>query len=152
MAESLTIDRLTACYPALRVAGALWQNKAPRCLTGENQTEDSSRGAILRWSLTVGERTPTLWNPMLHRAFPKGTRRARVQDLMARVVRFRNRLAHNEPVFSTRTGLADRLVEVQELFELVDPKLLANVAEHSTLSAAISSCPMTGLTTATGLG
>lgn len=74
------------------------------------------------WSnLTVGERTSTLWNPMLHRAFPKGTRRARVHDLVARVVKFRNRLAHNEPVFSTRTGLEDRLTEVRELFELIDP-------------------------------
>ncbi len=47
------------------------------------------------WSnLTVGERTPTLWNSMLHRAFPKGTGRARVHELVARVVKFRNRLAH----------------------------------------------------------
>lgn len=104
------------------------------------------------WSnLTVAERTPTLWNPMLHRAFPKGTARAGVHDLVARVVRFRNRLAHNEPVFSTRTGLEDRLVEVQELFELIDPDAYAYVAGHSTLGAAISSCPIAGLTTATGL-
>ncbi|MFT3862362.1 hypothetical protein [Micropruina sp.] len=104
------------------------------------------------WSnLTVGERTPTLWNPVLHRAFPKGTGRARVHDLVARVVKFRNRLAHNEPVFSTRTGLADRLTEVRELFELIDPDAYAYVAEHSTLGVAISSCPIPGLTSATGL-
>ncbi|MFV0374473.1 hypothetical protein [Microbacterium sp.] len=104
------------------------------------------------WSnLTVGERTPTLWNPMLHRAFPKGTARSRVHDLVARVVKFRNRLAHNEPVFSTRTGLEDRLVEVRELFELIDPDAYAYVAAHSTLSAALSACPIPGLTTATGL-
>ncbi|MGP9722505.1 hypothetical protein ACT3SZ_00615 [Corynebacterium sp. AOP40-9SA-29] len=104
------------------------------------------------WSnLTVGERTPTLWNPMLHRAFPKGTRRARVHDLVARVVKFRNRLAHNEPVFSTRTGLEERLVEVQELFELIDPDVYAYVTGRSTLDAAISSCPISGLTSATGL-
>lgn len=102
-------------------------------------------------SLTLGERTPTLWNPMLHRAFPKGTKRARVHDLVARVVKFRNRLAHNEPVFSTRTGLGDRLVEVKTLFELIDPDAYAYVAEHSNLDAAISECPIPGLTTATGL-
>ena len=102
-------------------------------------------------SLTLGERTPTLWNPMLHRAFPKGTKRARVHDLVARVVNFRNRLAHNEPVFSTRTGLRDRLVEVKTLFELIDPDAYAYVAEHSNLDAAISECPIPGLTTATGL-
>lgn len=82
---------------------------------------------------------------------PKGTGRARVHDLMARVVKFRNRLAHNEPVFSTRTGLADRLAEVRELFELIDPEAHAYVAEHSTLGAAISSCPIPGLTSASGL-
>lgn len=104
------------------------------------------------WSnLTVGERTPTLWNPILHRAFPKGTRRARVHDLVTRVVKFRNRLAHNEPVFSTHTGLEDRLVEVQELFKLIDPDAYAYVAWHSTLDAAITSCPIPELTTATGL-
>ncbi|MDO5699603.1 MAG: hypothetical protein Q4G51_16695 [Dermatophilus congolensis] len=104
------------------------------------------------WSnLTVGERTPTLWNPMLHRAFPKGTGRARVHDLVARVVKFRNRLAHNEPVFSTRTGLAERLTEVRELFELIDPDAYAYVAEHSMLGSAIDCCPIPGLTSATGL-
>lgn len=115
------------------------------------------------WSnLTVGERTPTLWNPMPHRAFPKSIRRARVHDLVARAVKFRNPprtpsrevppwLAHNEPVFSTRTDLEDRLIEVQELFELVDPDAYAYVAGHSTLNAEISSCPIPGLTTVTGL-
>lgn len=102
-------------------------------------------------NLTVAERTPTLWNPMLHRAFPRGTARARVHDLVARVVKFRNRLAHNEPVFSTRTGLEDRLTEVQELFELIDPDACAYVAGTSTLDAAIASCPIPGLTSATGL-
>lgn len=104
------------------------------------------------WSnLTVGERTSTLWNPMLHRAFPKGTGRAQVHELVARVVKFRNRLAHNEPVFSTRTGLGDRLAEVQELFELIDPEVYAYVAAHSTFDAAIRLCPIPGLTTASGL-
>lgn len=105
------------------------------------------------WSnLTVGERTPTIWNPMLHRAFPRGTARARVHDLVARIVKFRNRLAHNEPVFSTRTGLEDRLAEVQELFELIDPDAYAYVAANSTLGATVLSCPIRGLTSATGLG
>jgi len=88
---------------------------------------------------------------MLHRAFPKGTARARVHDLVARVVKFRNRLAHNEPVFSTRTGLEDRLTEVQELFELIDPNTYAYIAGHSILKTAISACPIPGLTTAAGL-
>ncbi|MDR1266634.1 MAG: hypothetical protein LBK42_14015 [Propionibacteriaceae bacterium] len=102
-------------------------------------------------SLTVGERAPTIWNPMLYRVFPKGTARARAHELVARVVKFRNRLVHNEPVFSTRTGLEDRLTEVRELFELINQDAHAYVAWHSTLGAAILSCPIPGLTTATGL-
>ena len=103
------------------------------------------------WSnLTVGERTSTIRNPMLHRAFSKGSSRARVHDLVARIVKFRNRLAHNEPVFSTRTGLEERLAEVQELFELLDPDTYAYVAGHSTLRSAILTCPIQGLTTAAG--
>ena len=102
-------------------------------------------------SLTVGERSSTLWNPMIHRSFPKGTKRARVHDLTVRVVKFRNRLAHNEPVFSTRTGLADRLAEVQELFSLVAPDTYAYVALHSMLVAELASCPIPGLTLAEGL-
>lgn len=85
-----------------------------------------------------------------------------MHDLVARAVKFRNPprtpsrevppwLAHNEPVFSTRTDLEDRLIEVQELFELVDPDAYAYVAGHSTLNAEISSCPIPGLTTVTGL-
>jgi hypothetical protein len=103
-------------------------------------------------SLTVGERTATVWNPMLRRAFPAGTARARAHDLVSRVVRFRNRLSHNEPVFSTRTGLEDRLAEVKELFELINPDVYGYVAARSTLGAAIGSCPVPGLTSATGLG
>ncbi len=72
-------------------------------------------------------------------------------ELVARAVKFRNRLAHNEPVFSTRTGLEDRLVEVRELFELIDPDAYAYVAGHSTLSAVLASCPIPALTSATGL-
>jgi hypothetical protein len=104
------------------------------------------------WStLTVGERAPTIWNPILHRAFPKGTGRARVHGLVTSVVKFRNRLAHNEPVFSTRTGLENRLAEVRVLFELIDPDAYFYVAGHSTLGAALDSCPISGLTSATGI-
>lgn len=102
-------------------------------------------------NLTVAERTPTIWNPTLHRVFPKGTTRPRVHGLVARIVKFRNRLAHNEPVFSTRTGFEDRLAEVQELFELIDPVAYAYVAANSQLGAAIRTCPIPGLMSATGL-
>lgn len=102
-------------------------------------------------SLTVGERTATIWNPMLNRALPKGTSRATVHDLVQRVVKFRNRLAHNEPVFSTRTGLDSRLAEVTTLFKLLDPVAYPFVVANSQLGDVLAACPIPGLTTATGL-
>ena len=104
------------------------------------------------WStLTVGERAPTIWNPILHRAFPKGTGRARVHGLVTSVVKFRNRLAPHAPVFSTRPGLETRVADVRVLFELIDPDAYFYVAGHSTLGAALDSCPISGLTSATGI-
>ncbi|MDR1998637.1 MAG: hypothetical protein LBQ06_01670, partial [Frankiaceae bacterium] len=92
-------------------------NEARRGL-GANVTHSEVVAALSFgfWSsLTTPERAPLIWNPSLHRAFPSGTRRARVHDLVTRAVRFRNRLAHSEPVFSRRTGLAARLAEVDDL-------------------------------------
>lgn len=102
-------------------------------------------------NLTVPERTATFWNPMLHHAFPKRTKRAWVHGLVARTVKFRNRLAHNEPVFSTRTGLEERLDDVRELFQLLDPGVFQFVAAHSMVGEALRACPKPGLTTAKGL-
>lgn len=96
-------------------------------------------------NLTLPERAPLLWNPVLHRAFPAGTRRADVHDLTSRVVKFRNRLAHNEPVFSTRTGFADRLNDVHKLLGLIDPQVATFIAAHSTVDAVLDDSPVPGL-------
>ena len=95
--------------------------------------------------LTERDRTPTFWTPMLHRAFPTGTSRADVHDLAVKVNRFRNRLAHNEPVFSTRTGLHDRLVDVDNLFTLVNPAAAAFIRQRSIVAQVVSQCPVSGI-------
>jgi hypothetical protein len=95
--------------------------------------------------LTEKDRTPTFWTPLLRHAFPPGTNRADVHDLAVKVNRFRNRLAHNEPVFSTRTGLRDRLADVDELFTLLNPAAAQFVREHSTVPGLIAQCPVPGL-------
>lgn len=96
-------------------------------------------------NLTLPERAPLLWNPVLHRAFPAGARRADVHDLTSRVVKFRNRLAHNEPVFSTRTGFADRLNDVRKLLGLIDPQVASFIEAHSTVVVVLSDSPVPGL-------
>jgi hypothetical protein len=57
----------------------------------------------------------------------------------------RHRLAHNEPVFSSRTGLHDRLGDVEALFNHVSPTTATVVLAISTVPAIIASCPVTGL-------
>lgn len=95
--------------------------------------------------LTERDRTPLFWNPMLHRAFVAGTSRADVHDRVSRINKFRNRLAHNEPVFSSRTGLHDRLRDVQELFAMIDPTIGNYVRTTSTVDSTIAACPISGL-------
>lgn len=92
-------------------------------------------------SLTARERAPIFW-PQLRPIFPDGTTRARVHELTSNVVRFRNRLAHNEPVFSTFSGLTNRLDEVRQLFELVDPTVASFAKKHSKLDENIRRCPV----------
>ncbi|MGH3098180.1 MAG: hypothetical protein ACRDMV_19535 [Streptosporangiales bacterium] len=95
--------------------------------------------------LTRAERTATFWTPMIQYSFPRGKRRGAVHALVQNTIRFRNRLAHNEPVFSTRTGLRQRLQEVRTLFELVHPQASAWTEEHSDVPALVAKCPVTGL-------
>lgn len=98
-------------------------------------------------SLTHPERAPLFWNPMIHRAFPSRTRRAHVHDLTSRIVKFRNRLAHNEPVFSTRTGLRQRMADVGELFDLVAPEAARFAAASSRVDNLLGQCPVPNLIT-----
>ena len=57
---------------------------------------------------------------------------------MQRDVRFRNRLAHNEPILSTRTGLEARLADVATLFQMVDTDAYHFVASHSDLATVLT--------------
>lgn len=117
-----------------------------------NMSIHASHGQILAglsfgfWTkLTEKDRTPTFWTPMLHHVFPAGTARPDVHDLVVRINRFRNRLAHNEPVFSTRTGLRDRLGDVEALFTLVNPAAATFVKQHSSVAAIMARSPVAGL-------
>lgn len=95
--------------------------------------------------LTERDRAPLFWNPMLHRAFVANPTRAEVHDLVSRINRFRNRLAHNEPVFSSRMGLHDRLRDVDELFQLVAPPIAAFIQRASVVPTVVARCPVPGL-------
>lgn len=95
--------------------------------------------------LTERDRAPVFWNPMLSRAFAGNPARPQIHELASRINKFRNRLAHNEPVFSSRTGLHDRLRDVATLFDHLSPTVATAVRATSTVPAIIASCPVTGL-------
>lgn len=96
-------------------------------------------------SLTHPDRASTYWTLMIKDAYPGGTSRGSVHDVVTRLNRFRNRLAHNEPVFSQSTGLSQRLNDVQSVLEMLDPDAARWVAAHSTVSSVIDQAPVSGL-------
>lgn len=96
-------------------------------------------------SLTSKARTSLFWSGMLSELFPDSVERRLVHELVSRIVRFRNRLAHNEPVFSTSTGLYDRLGDVKAPFDLVAPEVSEFVSANSGVEAAIAECPVNDL-------
>lgn len=65
--------------------------------------------------------------------------------LVQNVVRFRNRLAHNEPVFSTRTGLAARMRDMMALFAVLHADAAAWVQHESDVPALVEACPVAGV-------
>lgn len=95
--------------------------------------------------LTKRERTDTFWTPMLSHAYPSHVSRGRVHQLVDNVRKFRNRLAHNEPVFSNKTGLVRRLEDMETVFRFVRPAAARWVREHSAVPGLIAVCPVAGL-------
>lgn len=100
--------------------------------------------------LSRRERTGTLWTPMLSRAYPQHVSRGQVHALVDNVRKFRNRLAHNEPVFSNKTGLVQRMEEAEKLFRYLRPEAAQWVREHSDVPRLIARCPVSGLMPTTG--
>ena len=95
--------------------------------------------------MTHRQRTSTFWAPMNRLAFPAEVARGRIHELVQNVVKFRNRLAHNEPVFSTRTGLAQRRNDLTTLFLMLHPAATAWTEQHSTIDTVLSRCPVPNL-------
>ena len=95
--------------------------------------------------LTKRERTDTFWTPMLSRAYPPHESRGQVHALVDNVRKFRNRLAHNEPVFSNKTGLVQRIEDTRTLFGYLHPEAAQWVQDHSDVPRLIAGCPVPGL-------
>ena len=81
---------------------------------------------------------------MIRLAYPAAVVRGHIHELVQNGVKFRNRLAHNDPVFSTRTGLAGRRNDLTTLFLMLHPAA-AWTEQHSTSDAVLSRCPVPNL-------
>ncbi len=91
-------------------------------------------------ALTLPERESTTWTPMVSRVLP-GRARGALHGPMVQLNRFRNRLAHWEPVFSTTTGLSRRLQEFDSLFKAIDPDVADWVGNNSEVLRLLNNPP-----------
>jgi len=92
-------------------------------------------------NLTLPYRESTIWTPILSPVLP-GHPRGPHHDRMNKLNKFRNRLAHWEPVFSNTTGLPTRLAEFDDLFRSVDADVATWVGTRSALIDVLDSCPV----------
>lgn len=95
--------------------------------------------------LTVRARTEQVWTPMLSRCFPRGTSRGAAHGLVESVNKFRNRLAHSEPTFTSGTGYKLRRAKTFELLSLIEPWAATWVEENSEVGAILDGCPLPSL-------
>jgi len=80
-----------------------------------------------------------LWGPALSRAFPRRVRRSQVSGALDPLLKFRNRVAHHEPIFSQ--NLSERYEAVLQVVGLLAPSLVAWVEHHSQVRQLIAQGP-----------
>lgn len=92
-------------------------------------------------ALTRPEREATIWAPILSKVLP-GRPRGHLHDAMVKLNKFRNRLAHWEPVFSTTTGLSARLSQFDQIFREIDVDVAMWVGAHSAVPGLLADPPL----------
>jgi hypothetical protein len=81
----------------------------------------------------------TLWGPALSKAFPSGTKRSQVVGVLDPLHRFRNRVAHHEPIFAKDAAL--QYGAVLFLLRLLAPTLVPWVEHHSRVRQLLALGP-----------
>lgn len=80
----------------------------------------------------------TIWVPYLHKAFPPGTDRNRLNDSLASLRDFRNRVAHHENILNGSESERRRIVYV---VRLLSPDALAYLQSNSEVAAVLAKRP-----------
>lgn len=114
---------------------------------GPNKTPDRivANTTLGLWcNLTDQHREPTIWTPLLSSAYPAGTKRGPLHRMALNVNKFRNRVAHHEPLFSKTTAFSERIREVRILHALLD-SFSADRVFNDRLQRLVEECPVSGL-------
>ncbi|GAB2643670.1 Abi family protein [Prescottella soli] len=80
----------------------------------------------------------TLWVPHLHKAFPQHTDRRKLHNTLTDLRKFRNRVAHHEPILIAPEARRRQLVSVMRQ---VRPEALTHFNTHSEVAAIIAKRP-----------
>ena len=80
----------------------------------------------------------TIWVPYLHKAFPLGTDRNRVNDSLAALRGFRNRVAHHENILNGSEGERRRIVY---LVRLLSTDALEHLQTNSDVATILAKRP-----------
>lgn len=84
----------------------------------------------------------SLWWPCIHRAFPAGSKRSAVLGMFEPLQKFRNRVAHHEPIFHKNPH-----AQYQNLLlslRILAPRIAPWVAHHSTVPQILKRSPTDG--------
>jgi hypothetical protein len=86
-----------------------------------------------------GAYTRYLWGPALSKAFPAGTRRSIIAGRLGPLLRFRNRVAHHEPIFWR--DLPGHYNSILWMIQKVAPTLVPWVSHHARIFSGIEDGP-----------
>ncbi|MFG2387024.1 hypothetical protein [Streptomyces avermitilis] len=89
--------------------------------------------------LSTSAHEKTLWVPHLHLAFPSGTNRAAVDQLIGDLHELRNRAAHWEPLLNAPVGI--RMKDLQMVAGLLGPDLAAYIHRSSHVNVLLAQRP-----------
>ncbi len=106
---------------------------------GEGQT--ISELSFGFWRFLLAKQYTNLWGSLSH-GFPHAPDRDRhtIEEPVIRLHKFRNRLAHHEPIWNKE--LTDRCQDIYTLLGYINPDMRQWVSRSCRISATLATCPV----------
>ncbi|MFI7587870.1 hypothetical protein ACIB24_12420 [Spongisporangium articulatum] len=95
-------------------------------------------------SLTANPREQSLWIRYLRHAYPEGTDRREVDEMLQRINTLRNRIAHHEPVYAARPGQlapAEAHTEIVAVMRMIAPEAAGFVEGNCAVPEVLEARP-----------